>query len=159
MSIASDYVTSREPQDVDRNLALLAYGLLFFAIFFAGVPALIAVAIAYARRRDANCSVRSHHRFQIYIFWVGFALTALAAISGLGAMFAIVVQVISGAMHTSFNGQEVVSFQKIQFNGAVAAFSTAAVSLGVVTGLWLLVTSSYGFIRLATNHSISQTAS
>ena len=158
MSVASDYVASRETQDVDRNLAMLAYGLLFFAIFFAGVPALIAVAIAYSRRKDVNCSVRSHHRFQIYIFWVGFALTGLAALSGLGAMFAILLQVISSAMHTSFNGQEVVSFQKVQFNGAVAAFSTAAVSLGVLTGLWLLATSSYGFIRLATNHSIRQTA-
>ena len=53
MSLASDVVRSPESQDVDRNLALLAYGLLFFAIFFAGVPALVAVAIAYSRRREA----------------------------------------------------------------------------------------------------------
>ena len=54
MSIASNYATTRESADVDRNLGLLAYGLLFFAIFFAGVPALIAVAIAYSRSRDAG---------------------------------------------------------------------------------------------------------
>ena len=36
--------------EVDRNLAFVTYGLLFFSVFFAGVPALIAVAIAYARR-------------------------------------------------------------------------------------------------------------
>ena len=46
MTLASNYAAERNSADVDRNLALLGYGLLFFAIFFAGVPALIAVAIA-----------------------------------------------------------------------------------------------------------------
>jgi hypothetical protein len=32
------------------------------------------------------------------------------------------------------------------------------VTLGVLTGLWLLVTSSYGFIQLATHRPIRQTA-
>ena len=40
--------------DLDRNLAFVAYGLLFFACFLAGAPALGAVAIAYARRHDAS---------------------------------------------------------------------------------------------------------
>jgi uncharacterized membrane protein len=146
MSIASNYAAGRESADVDRNLGLLAYGLLFFAIFFAGVPALIAVAIAYSRSRDTGCTVRSHHRFQIYIFWVGFALTALAALSGLAAVLSILLQVVSGAL------------RPIQFTGAVAAFSVATVALGVLTGLWLLVTSSYGFIQLATHRPIRQTA-
>jgi uncharacterized membrane protein len=146
MSIASNYAAGRESADVDRNLGLLAYGLLFFAIFFAGVPALIAVAIAYARSRDSGCTVRSHHRFQIYIFWVGFAMTALAALSGLGAVLAILLQLVSGVL------------RPIQFTGAVAAFSVATVTLGVLTGLWLLITSSYGFIQLATHRPIRQTA-
>ena len=158
MSIASNYATERASADVDRNLALLGYGLLFFAIFFAGVPALIAVAIAYARSKDAGCTVRSHHKFQIYIFWVGFALTALAALSGLGAVVSILVQAVSSAMHTQLNGLEVVSYRPVQFSGAVAAFSVATVTLGVLTGLWLLVTSSYGFIQLATHQPIRQTA-
>jgi len=145
-------------EEVDRNLALLGYGLLFFAIFFAGVPALIAVAIAYTRRRDVNCTVKSHHRFQIYIFWIGFALTALAALSGLGAVISILVQAVSSAMHTKLNGFDVVSYRSVQFSGAVAAFSVATVSLGVLTALWLLITSSYGFIQLATHRPIRQTA-
>jgi len=156
MSIASNYTAGRETADVDRNLALLAYGLLFFAIFFAGVPALVAVAIAYSRSRDAGCTVRSHHKFQIYIFWVGFALTALAALSGLGAVVSIIIQAISSAMRTQLNGLEVVSYRPVQFNGAVAAFSVATVTLGALTGL--LITSSYGFIQLATHRSIRQTA-
>jgi uncharacterized membrane protein len=158
MSIASNYAGERASADVDRNLALLGYGLLFFAIFFAGIPALIAVAIAYTRSRDAGCTVRSHHKFQIYIFWVGFALTALAALSGLAAVVSIVIQTISSAMHTQLNGLEVVSYRPVRFSGAVAAFSVATVTLGVLTGLWLLVTSSYGFIQLATHRAIRQTA-
>jgi uncharacterized membrane protein len=160
MSTMSNYAVQHgsQSQDVDRNLALLAYALLFFAIFFAGVPALIALVIAYTRSRDAGCTVRSHHRFQIYIFWVGFALTTLAALCGLGAVVSILIQVISSAMRTTLNGLEVVSYRPIQFNGAVAAFSVATVALGVLTGLWLLVTSSYGFILLATHRSIRQTA-
>ena len=146
MTIASNYAAGRESADVDRNLGLLAYGLLFFAIFFAGVPALIAVAIAYSRNRDANCTVRSHHRFQIYIFWVGFALTALAALSGLAAILTILVKLVAGELGP------------ITFTGAVAAFSVATVTLGVLTGLWLLITSSYGFIQLATHRPIRQTA-
>src|ERR1700739_869782 len=100
MTIASNYAAGRESADVDRNLALLGYGLLFFAIFFAGVPALIAVAIAYGRVKDTGCTLRSHHKFQIYIFWVGFALTALAALSGLGAVTSILIQLVTSAMHT-----------------------------------------------------------
>ena len=158
MSVASNYAAGRESADVDRNLGLLAYGLLFFAIFFAGVPALIAVAIAYSRSKDAGCTVRSHHRFQIFIFWVGFALTALAALSGLGAVLTILILLVTSAMHTRLNGLEVVSYPAIRFSGAVAAFSVATVTLGVLTALWLLITSSYGFIQLATHRPIRQTA-
>ena len=49
MATASDSLSAKREDEVDRNLALLDYGLLFFAIFFAGLPALVAVAIAYAR--------------------------------------------------------------------------------------------------------------
>lgn len=158
MTVASNFTAGRESADVDRNLALLAYGLLFFAIFFAGVPALIAVAIAYTRSKDVSCTVKSHHKFQIYIFWVGFALTCLAALSGLGAVTSIMIQLVTSAMHTQLNGLEVVSYRPIQWSGAVAAFSVATVSLGVMTALWLLITSSYGFIQLATHRPIRQTA-
>ena len=37
-------------------------------------------------------------------------------------------------------------------------FVSAAAGLGVLTGLWLMVTSAYGFIRLASQRSIRQTA-
>ena len=36
-----------------RNLAFINYALLFSAVFFAGVPALIAAIIAYSQRDEA----------------------------------------------------------------------------------------------------------
>jgi uncharacterized membrane protein len=60
---------------LDRNLALVNYGLLFASVFFAGVPALIAVVLAYTQRDQAANAIRSHYNFQIRIFWIAFALT------------------------------------------------------------------------------------
>lgn len=34
--------------EAERNLALVAYGMLGFSVFFAGITALVAVIIAYA---------------------------------------------------------------------------------------------------------------
>ena len=158
MTTASEIRRASQADDVDRNIALLAYGLLFFAIFFAGAPALIAVAIAYARRREVDPFVASHHRFQIFIFWIGFALTLLAALSGLAALLSIVGDLVHVAMQARWDGWNVIHMANLHLGRPFFAFVTAAAGLGVMTGLWLLVTSAYGFIRLASHHSIRQTA-
>ena len=80
MSSVSDYAPASRSDEVDRNLALLAYGLLFVGVFCAGLSALAALAIAYARRRQAGALVASHHRFQIFIFWVGFVPALLSGL-------------------------------------------------------------------------------
>jgi uncharacterized membrane protein len=143
--------------DADRNLALLAYGLLFFAIFFAGAPALIAVAIAYTRKAKVPRLIRSHHRFQIFIFWTGLALTLLAALSGLAAVVTALVTIVGAAMHSGWNAQAFI-VHPMHLGKVMAVFTTAAVLLGIVTGLWLMASSAYGFIRLASHRSIRQTA-
>lgn len=158
MATASDVAASSRSDDVDRNLALLGYGLLFFAIFFAGVPALIAAAIAYARRRNADSALRSHFRFQIFIFWVGFALTLLAALSGLAALLVLIGQVIRGTVDGRWDSFDTVIFSQVHVGAVVACVAVAGV-LAVVTGIWLLTTSAYGFIQLASRQSIRQTAS
>ena len=66
------------PSSLDTGLAMLGYFLLFFTIFFAGVPAFIAVILAYARKGEAAPVTRSHLRYQIRIFWWCFWLTLLA---------------------------------------------------------------------------------
>ena len=143
--------------ETDRNLALLAYALLFFAIFFAGAPALIAVAIAYSRKAKVPRLIRSHHRFQIFIFWTGLALTLLAAFSGLAAVMTALVTIVGAAVHSGFNAEAFV-IHPMHLGRAMAVFASTAVVLGIITGLWLMAASAYGFIRLASHRSIRQTA-
>jgi uncharacterized membrane protein len=157
MTTVSDLAASPN-DDVDRNLALLAYGLLFLAIFFAGAPALIAVAIAYARRGRTTRMIRSHHRYQIFIFWGAFALTLLAALSGLAAVLTVLGEMIALAAHVHWRPGDSFTIAFPYLGPAVVAFSTAAISLGVLAGLWLMVMSGYGFVRLASHRSMRQTA-
>ena len=142
----------------DRNLALVAYGLLFFAIFFAGAPALVAVAIAYARRGHTGRLVRSHHRYQIFVFWCGFALTLLAALSGLAAVVTVLGEMIGSASRAPAAGPGAYIITLPFLGRAVVAFTTAAISLAVFSALWLMAMSAYGFLRLASHRVISQTA-
>lgn len=157
MAAASAAASAHRSEDVDRNLALVGYGLMFFAVFFAGAPALAAVAIAYARRRDADPSVRSHFSFLISIFWVGFALTLLAGLSGLAAVLFVIGEVIRGAVAGQWDSLDAVMFSQMHV-GVVVLFIAAAAVLGALTAVWLMVTSVYGFVRLASRRSISQTA-
>jgi uncharacterized membrane protein len=157
MGAATDFAGSGPSDDVDRNLALLAYGLLFFAVFFAGAPALVAVAIAYARRGHSDPSMRSHFGLQIFIFWVGLALTLLAALCGLAALFALLGAMIRGAVEGRWDSLDSVLFSQAHI-GMVMVFVAAAGLLAVLAGVWLIVTSAYGFILLASRRSIRQTA-
>jgi uncharacterized membrane protein len=155
MSAASD-LAGGPSDDVDRNLALVAYGLLFFAIFFAGAPALVAVAIAYARRLHGDPAVRSHFSFQIFVFWVGFALTAVAALCGLGALLILVGTVIRSAVEGNWDSLDTALFSQSHV-GVMMLLAAAAALMAVLTGVWLMATSAYGFILLATRHAIRQT--
>ena len=157
MSAASDLAGTRPSDDADRNLALLAYGLLFVAIFFAGLPALVAVAIAYSRRSLSTAPVRGHFRRQVLIFWVGFALTLLAALSGLAAVAIFLAEVFLGFVDGSWSGLNTTIFNHAHI-GVMMTCVVAAGLLVVATGLWFMTTSAYGFIMLASRQSISQTA-
>lgn len=141
--------------EVDRNLAFLTYALLFFSVFFAGVPALIAVAIAYARRKDADPLVRGHHSFQIWIFWVGFMLALLAGAAGLTA----VMMILSESLRLSASGNWT-GWAQIRMADVVGpmamSFMATFFALGACAGLWLISTSLYGFIRLASHRPMRQ---
>jgi uncharacterized membrane protein len=157
MGTVSDITVDRREDEVDRNLALLNYALLFFAIFFAGVPALIAVGIAYARKRSTECAVKSHFRFQVFTFWVGFALTALAAFAGLAALILLAGEIIRGMLDGRWDSLDTVVLSQVHVAAVMVLFGVAGV-LAVLTGVWLMVTSAYGFILLASRQSIRQTA-
>lgn len=149
--------------DLDRNLAFVAYGLLFFACFLAGAPALGAVAIAYARRHDASALARSHHAYQIWVFWIGFGCALLMGASGLAAMF-VAFTVVFGVATDGSPSASMESF----FNEFIAraADSTiipmclvACLCMFIVTALWLVAASAYGFIRLASGKPMGQSHS
>lgn len=147
----------RTHTDVERNLGLLAYGLMFFAIFLSGVPALIAVIIAYSRRKTCGLSLaNSHYSFIIWIFWIFCGLGLLTAAAGLATILSVLVQFIGN------NGPDVLDtwsdFQsRLAGSGSVALFLTSTAVLFVLTGLWSAGASTYGFIRLASGLPMRET--
>ena len=148
-------------RDADRantaeNLAMIAYGLLFASIFFAGAPALIAVVIAYSQRREATARVRSHFDFQIRVFWVAFALTLVAASCGLAGVIAGLGEMINAASITRIERIESISIDlsHITIDGRVIALIVVAFVLGFLSSVWLLGASAVGFIRLASERAM-----
>lgn len=143
---------------VDRNLAYLVYGLLFFSIFFAGAPALVAVALAYSRRDDVSALIRSHHRFQIFIFWVAFVLALIA-----GALFLSTLLSAIGSVLQAVDYQGLDHMDRFSLDFSEVTISPVTISLGVastvmmsLTAIWLVTASAIGALRLASGRTIRQ---
>ena len=136
----------------DRNLAFVSYGLLFAAPFVFGLTALIAVVIAYVRKPEAVPMVRSHFRFQIQAFWVSFALSIIAAVAlmtGFGFFVADMVGMMTNDMQgwdawrtASYDAGDL-RFHSVTLMG-VAIFLFCYIS----AGLWAMLSSVYGMVRL-----------
>jgi uncharacterized membrane protein len=146
--------------ELDRNLAFLGYGLLFFAFFFAGAPALAAVAIAYARRHDAEPLIRSHHAYQIWVFWIGFGFALLMGASGLAAIlvaFAAVFKVATdGAPSPNVESFFEQIFARAAESHLIPLCLVASLVLFIVAAVWLVGASAYGFVRLASGKPMGQ---
>jgi uncharacterized membrane protein len=57
-----------------KNVALAGYALQTLAFFLGGVPAIVAIVLAYVKRDDAvGTWLESHFRWQIRTFWIGLA--------------------------------------------------------------------------------------
>jgi len=155
----TEHLGGRDPEAA-RNLALINYGLLFASIFFAGVPALIAVIIAYSQRDEAPPSVRSHHDFQIKIFWVAFALTMAAGACGLGALISGVGELMEFTRANGWDGFSTINIDLSRFaiDGRIVALLVAAVVLSLLAGVWLIAAPAIGFIRLVSARGIGLTS-
>ena len=155
-------VTTAEPGrgDVDSNLALLGYALLFFSIFFAGMPGLVAAVIAYAQRDSTNPSVRSHYNFQIRIFWVAVILSLIAAVSAVIAAAISVGQFVEMGVHGGWDAWDGVSFSAsdIHVDPVVVVLLGITALTALATALWLMLAPLVGFIRLATQRSMGDRA-
>jgi uncharacterized membrane protein len=144
------------PSEGQMNFAMLGYALLFASIFFAGLPALIAVVIAYSHRDEAPKALRRHFNAQIRIFWVAFSLTLGAAACALAGMIAGLGEIIDVASVSGFDrfGALRVQLSDVTIDATVIALLAAAIVLGFLSSLWLLAASSVGFVRLASEPAI-----
>jgi uncharacterized membrane protein len=139
-----------------RNLALVNYGLLFAAVFFAGVPALIAVIIAYVQRSDANPVLRSHHDFQIRIFWVAFSMTLAAGICFLVALVHGLAELLEFTRANGWDSFDTVQvdLSRLTIDGTIIGLVVASVALSFLSAVWLVAAPAFGFIRLASDRAI-----
>jgi uncharacterized membrane protein len=147
------------PNGANRTLAMVNYALLFASVFFAGVPGLIAVVLAYAQRDQADAHFRSHFDFQIRIFWVALALAVVAGVCGVAGVAMAVCEALQyGA--TSWDAWEGFDpdFSEIAVSAGLVITLVASVALWILSALWLLGTSAFGFIRLASDRRIGQQA-
>lgn len=141
------------------NIALVNYGLLFASIFFAGVPGLIAVIIAYALRDEAPPTVRTHHDFQIRIFWVAFALALAAGICGLVAVVNGIGELLEFTRANGWDGFDSIRIDLSQFtiDGTIVGMIVASIVLSFLCALWLIAAPAFGFVRLASERAIGET--
>jgi len=146
--------------DVDSNLALLNYALLFFSIFFAGMPGLVAAVIAYAQRDAGNTAIRSHYNFQTRIFWVALALSLVAAISAVAAAAVSVGHLVEMGAQGGWDAWDGISFSTsdIHVDPPVIVLLSITAFAALAAALWLMVAPLVGFIRLATQRSMGDRA-
>ena len=152
--MATDYLgaqASARPSDTSMNLAMLGYGLLFLSVFFAGLTALVAVVIAYSQKDAAPKRIRSHFNFQIRMFWVALALTLGAAACASAGIVAGLGQIVDVAAVTGFDdlGNVRIQLRDVTIDAGTIALLAAAVVLGLLSTFRLIIASSVGFIRLA----------
>ncbi|MDB5429655.1 MAG: hypothetical protein JWP35_771 [Caulobacter sp.] len=146
--------------ETDRNLALVAYGLLGIAIFFAGLPALVAAVIAYSQRRAVHASIAQHHAFQIRIFWVAFIMSLIATLSLIGAAITGIGDLIAflneGGWDRMTGGT--VTMAQMRVDAVPLTLLGITTVLTVLAGIWLIAASAFGALRLVNQRAFVQAA-
>lgn len=140
----------------DYVVAMAGYVLLFVSVFMAGVPALATFALAYAHRRDSHLLVRTHFQFQLRIF-----LTALLFV-GLGAGSLVAAGGLALSRVIRFAHDHLPGLAGAMTQVHVDAWSTtiaaallaASIVFFVLTVIWLLGASLFGFLRLVAGRPI-----
>lgn len=149
--------------EAERNLALLAYGLLGVSMFFAGITALVAIIIAYVLHDAATEELSRHFRFQIRIFWIGVAcvvVTVIAAVvATLGAIGNLLHHEVAGYAVGEFDlWGHAIDVSRLKITPLVLISTAVAVGSGLFGIIWMVGASAIGFIRLASSKHIGQTA-
>lgn len=149
--------------EAERNLALLAYGLLGVSMFFAGITALVAVIIAYVLHDAATEELSSHFRFQVRIFWIGMAAIALMVIAGMVAALGAAGNLLhtappSDLVRTVYVFGREIDLSELRITPLVIIAAAVSAGSAILGALWMVLASAIGFIRLATSKHIGQTA-
>lgn len=149
--------------EAERNLALLAYGLLGVSVFFAGITALVAVIIAYTLHDAATEELSSHFRVQVRIFWVGVACVALMVIAGVVAAFGALGNLLHSAppsdlvRHIDLWGHDI-DLSQLRITPLVVLSAAVSAGSALIGVLWMIGAPTIGFIRLATSRHMGETA-
>lgn len=143
-----------------RNLAFINYALLFSAIFFAGVPALIAAIIAYSQRDEAPPTIGSHYSFQIRIFWVAFVIALVAGLCFLGAVVSIAGELFQVTRLEGWRmpDQVQVKLSDVTVDRKLIVLFAGTGLFSAIGGLWLVFAPALGFIRLASAQGMGHSA-
>jgi uncharacterized membrane protein len=122
----------------------LGYVLLGIAPFTVGVSALVALAVASARKPAADRLIQSHYAHQIRTFWIGLFLCALW-------LAAIVTWAWTGVVDFSFLAlADAPAFDaaKLTADPVFYLAGLATVLSAIATVSWLIVASVFGLTRL-----------
>lgn len=118
----------------ERGVGHAVYGLYLLSPFLAGVPALIGLAMAYARRDAADPVAREHFGHQIRTAWAGATWLAAAAIWA-GSAFVAGLDGVGGMVEP-------------------AGFGALAIGAAAAGPLWFLGSSVFGWTRLASGRTV-----
>jgi len=157
MNVARSAETVVDPvlAGFDHVVALVSYGLMFISVFLLGVPALAAVALAYAHRRDSHVIVATHYRFQIRIFWTAVLLLVLGVISAAGASVILLQKLFDFASSHLPGMSGVIGHGSAAWTAPLAgALGLAWIAFFVLAAGWTLISSLIGFFRLLGNKPI-----
>jgi len=174
MSAASPTSFPSQPIETPfaRPMAYAAYFLLLAALPTFGFGALLGLIIAYARKDGATPLIRSHHLFQIRLFWIGVALTVAALALGVGAWVDAWRQPmqphhfhIERSPHAQtiayYPGEDPAAFYSWSYQSPDAALggralleSYAAMAAIALAGLWGILSPLWGAARLASGRPI-----
>jgi uncharacterized membrane protein len=159
--------TSKATTEADeRNLAFLVYGLLFVSPFSLGLTALIAAVIAYMRKTQVKNYITSHYAFQIRNFWVVFVLWSMATFIALICTVFLTYTIIQifmtqydvtdwRTLDINLNELDTSKIPVVSIITAASGFIVSAFFTLIAT-LWILTTSTVGFLRLIKHKCIGK---
>jgi len=124
----------------ERNWALAGYGLYLIAPFTTGLTTLLGVVLAHVRKDGARGTfLESHYRNLILVFWVWFAVAAIAAVLFFTGLASVLVPLIQSWPASFFALSHTILLLGLTFLGVV------------ITCLWYYFRLIRGLIQLLEN--------